>query len=258
MKNKVTIHDDIDSTTWDLPFVDGPNLEAERQKTNAINRTSEWKYEPPEVEEEILPPTAEEIEAIRQAAYQEGYEQGKQQGYDEGKAEGHAEGLAAGQEEGFAAGNAQGLEAGTEQINALATQWQGLIDTFHAPLEQVNENTRQQLVKLATVMAKAVIRTEVQTSDAAILQALSEGLKLLPINEASYQISLHPEDIELIKAHFGEDVEAQKGWVFLSSPGMERGGCDVSTTHNAVDVSIERRTRGVITQFLLEQGLVDE
>ena len=42
---------------FDIPFVeDGrPKYKSE---TNAFNKTSEWKWEPPEEEEEILPSTA--------------------------------------------------------------------------------------------------------------------------------------------------------------------------------------------------------
>jgi len=39
---------------------------------------------------------------------------------------------------------------------------------------------------------------------------------------------------------------------------MERGGCDIVTTQNAVDVSVERRCREVIERFLLNQGLNDD
>ena len=42
------------------------------------------------------------------------------------------------------------------------------------------------------------------------------------------------------------------------APAMERGGCDITTVQNAVDVSIERRCRDVIDKFLLNQGLSDD
>ena len=60
-----------DAKGWDLPHVDEQDT-IDDGKTNALNRRSDWKYEPPEEPEEIKPPTAEEIEAIRQAAYEEG------------------------------------------------------------------------------------------------------------------------------------------------------------------------------------------
>ena len=56
-----------EAKSWDLPFLSDEKSTQDLQRTNALNRRSDWKYEPPEPEEEeILPPTAEEIEAIRQ------------------------------------------------------------------------------------------------------------------------------------------------------------------------------------------------
>jgi flagellar assembly protein FliH len=243
---------------WDLPFVDDPNAPKEDEPTNALNRRSDWKYEPPEEDEEILPPTAQEIEAIRQAAYDEGHQEGKAAGFEEGKAQGLEIGLSEGREAGHAEGLEQGLEEGRQQIATQAEVWQMLADKLHDPLSQANDETRDQLVKLAVTLARAVLKTEVTTNTQVILQALSEGIKALPINQTEYQIHMHPEDIVLVKAHFGEEETAKKGWNFVESPSMERGGCDIATTHNAVDVSIERRCRDVIDKFLLNHGLSDD
>ena len=61
-------------SAWDLPFVEDERKAAETT-TNALNRRSNWKYEPPEnqveEEEEFAPPTAQEIESIREAAQSE-------------------------------------------------------------------------------------------------------------------------------------------------------------------------------------------
>ncbi len=250
-----SIEEREDAKAWDLPFVESPANAEDAQRTNALNRRSDWKYEPPEEEEEILPPTLEEIEAIRQAAQDEGYEEGKAQGYEEGRAAGFEEGKSAGYEEGLELGKAQGMEEGQQQIAEQSERFAMLADALSAPLSQANDETRQQLVKLAVALARAVIRTEIKNSDDVILQALSEGLKALPINESAYQIHMHPDDVARVTAHFGEEEISAKGWQLIGSPGMEEGGCDITTTQNAVDVSIERRCRDVLDKFLLEQGL---
>jgi flagellar assembly protein FliH len=69
---------------------------------------------------------------------------------------------------------------------------------------------------------------------------------------------MHPDDIALVNAHFGDEEMSKKGWNLVEAPAMERGGCDITTVHNAVDVSIERRCRDVIEKFLLNQGLSDD
>lgn len=250
-----SIEEREDATAWDLPFVENPPDDDASQRTNALNRRSDWKYEPPEEEAEISPPTLEEIEAIRQAAQDEGYQEGKTQGHEEGRAAGFEEGKNAGYEEGLELGKAQGLEEGQQQITEQSERFALLADALTEPLSQANDDTRQQLVRLAVSLARAVIRTEIKSSEDVILQALSEGLKALPINETAYQIHMHPDDVSRVTEHFGEETIKTKGWQLIGSPGMEEGGCDITTSQNAVDVSIERRCRDVLDKFLLEQGL---
>jgi flagellar assembly protein FliH len=247
-----------DAKKWDLPFVEDASAKKNDGTTNALNRRSDWKYEPPEEVEEISPPTADEIEAIRQAAFDEGMSDGKAAGYEEGKAQGLEEGFNEGREKGHAEGLAQGLEEGQSQIATQTEQWQMLVDKLHDPLSQANDETRDQLVKLAVTLAKAVIKTEIDTNKSVIIQALSEGIKALPINQNEYQIHLHPDDITIVNEHFSEEEVEKKGWNLIAAPNMERGGCDIVTAQNAVDVSVERRCREVIERFLLNQGLSDD
>lgn len=242
---------------WTIPVVKPHPRDVDEEKTNLLNRKADWVYEPPEEVPEILPPTAEEIEAIRQAAYEEGLSQGKAQGY----AEGHEEGLQAGRElgynEGYATGEQAGMDTGKIKVEALAEQWQQLVSNIHAPLQQVNDTTREQLTLLAVNLARAVILSEVKTNHDVILQALSEGMKALPINERAYQIHLHPEDLRVVETHVGAEALQQRGWQLIESPGVVRGGCDIVTDSNAVDVTLERRLRQVLDQFLVNQGVSD-
>ena len=106
-------------------------------------------------------------------------------------------------------------------------------------------------------LARAVIRTEIQTNENVIFEALKSGLKVLPVRENHYQIQLHPEDITLIKQHFTDAEIQQHKWVLVEAVQQARGGCEITTDSNAVDVSIERRVRDVLDKFILEQGLTD-
>ncbi|MGK0382727.1 MAG: flagellar assembly protein FliH [Flavobacteriales bacterium] len=242
-------------TAWDLPYVEDINQSTHDLTTNAFNRRSNWKYEPPEVEVEILPPTAEEIESIRAAAHAEGYVQGQQEGHDQG----YQEGMTKGQEEGLAKGieegTTQGLTSGEEQIQQHINSWVNLIDSIQNPLSKVEQALEKELVLLAVSLAKGVIRSEIKTNTDLIFQALSEGLKALPIQEKHYQIHLHPDDIKLINNHFSPEEIAKHRWDFIESPELSAGGCEIVTQSNAVDITVERRVKDVIDKFLLEQGL---
>lgn len=69
---------------------------------------------------------------------------------------------------------------------------------------------------------------------------------------------MHPSDIELVQSHFGEETISKNAWQLIESPQMARGGCNIQTANNAVDLSIEKRTQAVISQLLLDHGLLDD
>ncbi|WP_299074799.1 flagellar assembly protein FliH [uncultured Paraglaciecola sp.] len=240
---------------WDLPYVEDTNQDVASGTTNAFNHKSNWKYEPPEPEIEVLPPTAQEIEAIREAAHAEGFAEGQSEGHAQGSEvgllKGHEEGFAKGLEEGIS----KGLAEGEEQAQQHLTRWAGLIDSIQNPVAKVENALEKELVLLAVSLAKGVIRSEVKTNSDLIFQALSEGLKVLPIQEKHYQIHLHPDDIELVNNHFSPEEITKHRWDLIESPEISAGGCEIVTESNAVDITVERRVKDVIDKFLLEQGL---
>lgn len=258
MMTNEPIADDVQAEvkTWELPVIDEQKVET--GTTNALGRTSEWKYEPPEEEEVILPPTLEEIEAIRQSAYEEGLEQGKQEGLEKGYQEGVEKGQAEGHEQGLQAGQEQGLQAGEAIVQENVSAWQELMQKLHNPVESVQQELQKELVALSVGLARAVIKQEVHTNPEVIFQALAEGLKVLPIGEKSYQIRMNPEDILLIKSQYSEEDIERHRWILIDAPELARGGCDITTDNNAVDLTIERRCRDVLDKFLHEQGLSSE
>lgn len=247
-----------EAKAWDLPNLsDAEQLEKSSQ--NAFNIKPKWKFEPPENEpEEILPPTAEEIEQIRKAAYDEGFEEGKQQGSEQGYSEGLEKGTAEGAEKGFAEGKSEGFEQGMQTAQSLISNLEDIVQQLHVPLEQVNAQVKQQVSQLAATLAKAVIHTEVKTNTQVIATALEKGLDALPLNETQVQIHLNPDDFLTIEHVISKQKSEERGWVFVEKTSLSQGGCEVISKNNAVDVSIERRTRDVIDAFLLSHGLTDD
>lgn len=243
---------------WHLPSVDDEQAKLDNA-TDAFNRPkNRWKYEAPEQEEEIKPLTAKDIEAISADAYQEGLASG----HAEGLAKGLAQGLEQGRNQGIKEGREEGLTRGQAEakvlIDAQMENLKALIDNIHGPSARIDNEVKNELVILATSLAKAIIKTDVQHNPKILLEAINEGIKTLPLNETHYQISLHPNDIVLVTEHFTEQYIHDKNWQLNESSELARGGCYIQTNTNAVDVSIERRSEQVFTQLLLNQGVVDD
>jgi len=239
-------------STWDLPQVEQADNVEDENKTNAFGLKNTWRYEPPDAEEEVeaQPLTAEEIEEIRQAAYDEGFSQGKDdgftQGYDEGKIKGHDEG----QIQGVEAGREQGLAAGQEQIDQLTTQWQTLIEHLHNPLSKVDKNVEQQLLQLTVQLTQAVVQQEAKTHPDILMSAVSEAIKALPAHEAQTQIYLHPDDIHRVEQAFGAEHIQASGWRLLPAPQLEVGGCQVENSTSNIDMRLKSRLTQVLEPFL--------
>ncbi|ELU00831.1 hypothetical protein CAPTEDRAFT_186815, partial [Capitella teleta] len=85
-----------DDIAWPLPDFTDPHHVEEEPTSNVFNMKPAWfSEEPVEEEPEIQfePMTIEELEALRQSAYEEGKAEGKAEGHQEGLLTGHEEGL---------------------------------------------------------------------------------------------------------------------------------------------------------------------
>lgn len=244
-------HADLESDLWSIPTVD-QSQKVDDGKTNAFGKKSTWKYEPPEEsqEEEPVPLTAEDIEEIRKAAYEEGFNQGKEEGfskgYEEGRNSGHEEGLKSGHEEGVETG----LCEGKETIDNLAQEWQTLVQQLHTPLADVEKNIEEQLLHLVVQLTQAITLQEAKTNPDIITSAIGEGIKILPSQEAQTQILIHPEDMKVVEEQFGSDYIIEQGWKLLAAPQLERGSCQIENSTSNIDLSIKSRMTDVLESFL--------
>jgi len=245
-------NDELEAKIWHIPHVQQVLTEAEENQTNALGKKSNWRYEAPEeVEEvEVVPLTAEEIEEIRQAAFDEGFNQGKEEGfakgYDEGKAKGHQDGTEQGHKEGVVTG----LEEGKEEISTLSAQWSELIEQLHQPMATIEKNVEEQLLQLAVQLTEAVVLQEVKTNPDILIAAVSAGIKALPSQEAQTQIYCHPDDIKLIEKEFGEQFMKESGWRLLPAPQLSVGSCQIENSTSNIDLSIKSRLKQVLESFL--------
>lgn len=231
-------------------------------KTNVVGRPLEWYEQQAEleedIEEEVVPLTAEEIEAVRLAAYEEGLAQGKEAGfevgYQEGREQGHQDGLT----QGNAEGKKQGIEEGQIEIAAKAQVWEQLTEQLKEPLRELDEHVEKQLVNLAAQLAEAVIGVELEMRPEIILHTLKESVAALPIADAGCNIQLNPSDAALIKEVYGDEELVERGWQIIEEPTVEPGGCIVESRTSAIDQTMKERIKFTLTRFLKDAGLLGD
>jgi flagellar assembly protein FliH len=203
-----------------------PSVQAQRAAEAAAAAAAARAHEPPPQQQHptFQLPTAEELEAIRAAARDEGYAEG----LDAGQAEGHA----AGYEEGLSLGRAEAAEE-LEHLRQLAT-------TFGDAVTQADEAISSDVLDLALHLARGMVRTAFDVKPDLIIPVVREAIDYLPNLQQPALLMLHPEDALIVRSSIGHELD-KNGWRVVEDDSIARGGCRVDTASNQIDAQIGAR-----------------
>ena len=239
---------------WNWPLMETPKSSEE---SNVLGYAPNWYEESQGAEEEELPPepeqqplTLEEIEAIRQAAYEDGFAEGREAGFNQGQEEGKLAGLQQGHAIGLEQGQAEGLAMGQSLIAEQLSHWQAMLGKLAQPMEQVDIQVEQQLVWLAMMLAKSLIKQEVHTSPDLLLGSLKEAVKQLPCAEEGVTLELHPDDLAMVLQAYGEEACQKRGWTLVAEPALQRGDLQLTSRTSSIDLLLEQRIENLLRNFL--------
>lgn len=205
------------------PAVDAPTAAAEVEAQD-VGQSEEVALE------DVKPLTLDELEAIRQDAYNEGF--------------------ATGEKDGFHAGQ---LKAKQEAEAALALKLGSLEQVMAQLFEPIAEQDQQlevALVRLVSHMVREVIQRELVSDTSQIRQVLREALKLLPMGADNVRIQVNPQDFETIKALRERHEES---WRILEDDSLLPGGCRIESEHSQIDASVETRLAQALKQLFEQQ-----
>ena len=182
-------------------------------------------------------PTAEELEEIRKAAYEEGMELGKKEGFEFGQRE--------------------GLEKAKNDIESRLEQFDQIISLLDEPLKQLDEEVESSLVQLTISIVRQLVRREIKTDPTQIVGVVREALSVLPINSRNVRLVLHPDDAELVREVY--DLSSSEiGWKIEEDPTFSRGGCRVLSDVSQVDATVESRLASLIAPMLGDERNLEE
>jgi len=193
--------------------------------------------------EKIKPLTAEDIEKIRQQAYDAGFEEGRVAGVESGR----LEGVDIGKKEGLEQGLQQGLSDGQAEINNQVSHLSGLCAQLVEPLAQQQKLVEQAILNVAMAVSRAVVHRELRVDSSTILAALPCVLKDLPKADNGFILTLNPADQDVVQSALGKlgsNIELKL------DPSMTVGGCFLKTSSQLVDYTIEKRFQKTVQVML--------
>lgn len=166
-------------------------------------------------------------------------------------------------DEGFTKGQAAGLAAAekdikrrTDELEQRARQFDEVLKAMAAPLEQLDEDIETQLVTLAFMIARHVVRRELRADPTQVIAVVRETVGLLPLAQRNVRVHLHPQDAAMVRERLAEP-QAERAWTLVEDPVMSRGGCRVSTDTAQIDARLETRLNTVLNHLLGEARLTE-
>jgi flagellar assembly protein FliH len=161
---------------------------------------------------EARPLTAQAIEDIEAAAYEEGRQRG------------HADGMAAGRD---------AMQRQVERLRAL-------IEQIARPLATLDDEVERALVDLACAVARRVLDEELRTAPERVATLARCALAALPADIRDIRLYLHPDDATLLRGELQPPPEAMSFRIF-NDPALARGDCRVQTESAYLDARLDAR-----------------
>ena len=222
---------------WELPLLDAGGNEVAREE-----------------ERDVKPLTAADIDEIRQAAREDGYNEGREQGYQAGLTEGRKEGRQEGTETGLAEGREQGRRQGYDdtrkEIDTKLDRLGHLLGELLLPIRRHEDELETVLVNLTTVLARAVVYRELTIDSSQIRHVVRRALDALPSTAENIRIHIHPEDCEMVRE---VTARLETSASVIEDDNILPGGCRVETRHSLVDFTVEKRFQRAVQSMLDQQ-----
>ena len=163
-------------------------------------------------------PTPEEIQAIREAARQEGFEQGRADGYAQGQSE----------------------------VRRLTAQIEGILDNFGRPLVKLEGEVVAALSELAVRIAGNLVGRAYEADPELLAALVHEALDSVRNVEREVEVRLHPDDIEALTPWLHLPANAR----LTPDPSLSRGDLRVHAETVRIDGTLDARLRGALETVL--------
>jgi len=207
---------------WSLPSFD-PHV-PEPEPEPVVELPAEMEEVPLE---EVQPLTLEELESIRQEAYNEGF--------------------AAGEKDGFRSTTLKVRQEAEAALSVKLASLERLMGSLFEPIAEQDSQIEKAMVGLVEHIARQVIQRELVLDSSQIESVMREALKLLPLGVGNVRLHINPQDFEQVKALRERHEET---WRIVEDAALQPGGCRVETEYSRIDATVETRISQIMAQLL--------
>lgn len=175
-------------------------------------------------------PTLRDIETIKKELHEQSYQKGFGEGYNDG------------------------LRIANEELAISVKAAANILANLKNPTKEIDHRVKKSLANLAIIIARQIIRREVNYTPEQIIPIVDEAVGILPIGAREIHIYLNPKDAVVLKRKLGELDETSSHashWYINESEDIEQGGCRIHTENSSIDCTLENRIAQIVERFLL-------
>ena len=123
------------------------------------------------------------------------------------------------------------------QVSAQVGQ---VLHALDSELGQLEQQMATSLARVATELARQVVRSELSVRPALVAQVAREAVNAVLASARQISLLVHPDDHALVAAGC-EDALLARGARLIAQPGIARGGCRVESDAGTVDARVAAR-----------------
>jgi flagellar assembly protein FliH len=142
-------------------------------------------------------------------------------------------------------GRAEGLAEGRRLAAAEAAQLKQLGAALAQARQELEEQASEAVLSLAIDLARQVLQEALQVKRELLLPVVRTAMRSLPTLAQPAQLVLNPADVELVRAHLGEELRLS-GWQVVEDHRIQPGGCRLTSPHCEVDATLASRWKRVL------------
>ncbi|MDH4192170.1 MAG: flagellar assembly protein FliH, partial [Betaproteobacteria bacterium] len=116
-------------------------------------------------------------------------------------------------------------------------------------LRGLSDQIANAVVELALVIARQVLRGEIQTTPGAILPAVREALGALPNSAHGARLLLNPADAQTVRDSLGDDLARLHARI-VEDQHIAQGGCRLAASSGEIDATLETRWNAVAASIV--------
>lgn len=127
-----------------------------------------------------------------------------------------------------------------QQASEVGRPVAALLVQFQQAIDALEQSLAQRLAGIAMQMARQVVRSELQTNAALVVDVTQEALAEVLLSARHITVKVHPADLTWIEQGCADAFEA-RGARLIADTHIERGGCLVESDLGVVDARLATR-----------------